>query len=83
MPDQYGFDHLPRLGIVFHRCVECGWPDYGVTVPEEGRSRHHATHTKAQKKAAEKAKAEALVRAREAAAAKRREDNLAYGRRDA
>lgn len=83
MPDLHNFDNLRSHGQVFHRCIECEWPGYGVTLSEEERARHAGSHAKARAREVEKTKAEALVRAREAAAAKRREDNLAYGRRDA
>jgi hypothetical protein len=45
VPDQYGFDHLPRMGQVVHACIECEFR--GVSVSEADRKRHHRQHSKA------------------------------------
>lgn len=78
MPDPLGFDHIRSNGAVYHRCIECEWPGYGQTLSEGERARHHATHTKAHQREAEKARLAALARARKALNEKRRVNEIAY-----
>jgi hypothetical protein len=78
MPDQYGFNHLPDWGEVYHQCVECDWPGYGVRVSEADRKRHHASHARATRKQVERTRTVNLAKARKAAAAQRRENLAAY-----
>jgi len=66
MPDPFGFDHLPHMGRVVHRCIECEWPGWGLTVPEKDRERHHRTHTKQAAKELEKQRLANLSLARRA-----------------
>lgn len=82
MPDKYGFDHLPWLGITYHRCIEeeCGWPGHNIRVSDADRALHHRQHERARERVATKAKNQALHKARQAAAEKRRIDKIVYGR---
>jgi hypothetical protein len=64
MPDKFGFDVLPDRGNVFHRCIECGWPGYGINVAEKDRERHHRTHARATQREIEAKRLDALRSAR-------------------
>jgi hypothetical protein len=64
MPDSYGFDHLPNRGNLYHRCIECEWPGYGVSVSEADRRRHHLTHTRAMQREQDKERLQNLAKAR-------------------
>ena len=66
MPDQFGFDHLPHMGRVVHRCVECAWPGWGVTVGEKDRERHARAHTREHAQELERQRKENLKLARQA-----------------
>jgi hypothetical protein len=74
MPDSYMFNHLPNWGVTRHVCVECGWPGYGVTVPETQRRRHHRKHENARKHEAERIRLANLAKGRRLAAQTRREN---------
>ena len=66
MPDRYGFDDLPLRGNVMHICIECGWPEYGTTVSEADRERHHRKHSKEAAKELERQRKTNLALARKA-----------------
>ena len=66
MPDRFMFDNEPHFGAVFHRCVECGWPGWGVIVPERERERHHRAHARERTRAIEATQKANLAKARKA-----------------
>lgn len=66
MPDSFGFDTLPYWGRVIHRCTECEWPGWGVTVPEKERERHQRAHAKQSAKELERQRKANLALARKA-----------------
>jgi hypothetical protein len=78
MPDSYGFNCLPWHGYVVHRCVECEWPGWGKAVSEADRRRHHDTHMRDRRRAAEQASKANLAKARKAKTALARENSRAY-----
>jgi len=81
VPDKLGFDHLVERGTTHHRCIEegCGYPGYGISLPEVVRRRHHETHERDRRKARERAQKDALARGRKVLAQTRRENDAAYG----
>jgi hypothetical protein len=81
MPDQYGFDHLVNRGDVTHRCVVegCDWPGFSVRVSETDRARHARTHERERTRATEKARKDALAKARAVKRQHARENTRAYG----
>ena len=78
MPDKLGFDHLPHMGSLYHRCIECGWPERDTFVSEADRTRHHKRHLRERNREAEATRQKNLAKARKAAEQKRRENDLAY-----
>jgi len=81
MPDRWNFDHLPNWGIVTHRCIEEGCAFEGTPLTDDERRRHFETHDRVRRKAAKRAKNQALHRARQAAAETRRINKIVYGNR--
>lgn len=79
MPDQFGFNHEPHRGAVFHRCVECDEYPWGVSVSEKERRRHHERHERKRAKQLDHARRQNLAKARLALRRKERENDLAYG----
>lgn len=78
MPDQFGFDHLPRRGSYTHRCVECGWPGGGVSVIEDNRRKHHDAHMRAVREETERTRRQNAAKARAAKRQIERENSRAY-----
>lgn len=61
MPNQYGF-HVLGPG---RRCIECDWPgDNDTPVSESDQRKHHATHERARKRDAARARDKNLALAR-------------------
>jgi len=82
MPDSQGFTHEPDHGNVYHRCIDCGWPGWGVHTTKAERRKHHEAHVKEAAKAAGRRQMESLREARRAKTQKERENEMAYGRGD-
>jgi len=79
MPDSQGFTHEPDHGNVYHRCVECGWPGWGVYTTKAERRKHHEAHRREEEKLSSRTRMESLRAARKAQEQIRRENDMAYG----
>lgn len=66
MPDQFGFNHEPHFGTVYHRCIECDEYAWGVHVPARERERHYRKHWNKRQHALERERLNNLRLARKA-----------------
>ena len=76
MPDKYRFDHLPWMGNIEHRCIDCGWPEEPKRLSEKERQSHYEKHQREYRKDVERRQAEALRKARRTKAQIQRENAL-------
>lgn len=82
MPDQYGFGHEVHRGMTYHRCIEEGCEEFpwGTRLSEAQRRRHHEKHERDRKRQIERAREQALAKARRLKREAERTNRLAYSR---
>lgn len=76
MPDRFRFDHLPIRGIIYHRCIDCGFPEVEQTLTEKKREKHFNEHRKEEERRRERKQKDNLALARRVKRQKEREDAL-------
>jgi hypothetical protein len=84
MPTADGFDHLPYLGQVYHRCIEegCTFPEGPTTLTEKERKLHAAAHEREREKERNRKRKAALAIARQAKKLKDKEAEIVADRYD-
>jgi len=78
MPDTTGFTHEPHWGNIYHRCIHCDFPGWGVFLTEKERQHHARTHAVERAKEIERKRRENLRLAQQAQRQQERENEIAY-----